>query len=198
VRRILDDYYDYACRAIFAKGGTVMQFVGDEVFAVFGAPEPLADPAAAARDVGLALQAGASELTRALEADGLPPVRFGVGVHVGEVVAAHVGPDHRRQYAVIGDAVNVASRLCGIAEAGDVVVSVAAAGDLRGSVREVELKGVDHPVAVLTLHPGSEAEAASPGVGTQSFDAVDGDGAAARRDDHHVAELPEDLVDGRS
>nr|WP_280158575.1 adenylate/guanylate cyclase domain-containing protein [Rathayibacter oskolensis] len=152
VREILDRYYDFACAVVFEHRGTVMQFVGDEVFAVFGAPDPLDDPASAARACGLALQARAGELERELAAAGLPEVRFGVGVHVGEVVAAHVGPVRRRQYAVIGDPVNVGSRLCGTARAGEVVLSVAVAeGAVGGDVEAVELKGVADPVAMIRV-----------------------------------------------
>jgi adenylate cyclase len=149
VRQILDAYYDYACTIVFAHGGTVMQFVGDEVFAVFGAPEPSEDPAAAARETGVHLQAGAGALRAVLAAAGLPPVEFGVGVHVGEVVAAHVGPVHRRQYAVIGDAVNVGSRLCGIAEAGEVVASERIAAGESWIRQTVTLKGIENPVTVV-------------------------------------------------
>lgn len=152
VREILDKYYDYACARIFEHGGTVMQFVGDEVFAVFGAPDPVEIPAAAARATGIALQADIAVLESELASAGLPPVSFGVSVHVGDVVAAHVGPAHRRQYAVIGDPINVGSRLCGQAKAGEVVMSVAAAGDRpAGTVEMVELKGVAGPVPVIRV-----------------------------------------------
>ena len=151
VRQILERYYEFACAEIFERGGTVMQFVGDEVFAVFGAPEPVGDPAEAARETGLALQARASGLTEQLEAAGLPPVAFGIGVHVGDVVAAHVGPEHRRQYAVIGDPVNVGSRLCGIALAGEVVISEVAAGDLVVDLELADLKGVAESVALIRI-----------------------------------------------
>ena len=151
VRQILERYYEFACAEIFERGGTVMQFVGDEVFAVFGAPEPVGDPAEAARETGLALQARASGLTEQLEAAGLPPVAFGIGVHVGDGVAAHVGPEHRRQYAVIGDPVNVGSRLCGIALAGEVVISEVAAGDLVVDLELADLKGVAESVALIRI-----------------------------------------------
>ncbi|KQQ95447.1 hypothetical protein ASF62_02665 [Leifsonia sp. Leaf325] len=160
VREILDKYYDYACARIFANNGTVMQFVGDEVFAVFGAPDPVEIPGTAARATGLALQADISELKAELAAAGLPPVSFGVSVHIGDVVAAHVGPAHRRQYAVIGDPINVGSRLCGQAKAGEVVMSVAAAGDRpAGTMELLELKGVAGQVPVVRLTPETPAPA---------------------------------------
>lgn len=155
VREILDGYYELVCGEVFARSGTVMQFVGDEVFAVFGAPLPLPDAGQAALDCALAVQRGAEGLRRALVARGLAPVRFGIGLHAGEVVAAHVGPETRRQYAVVGDPVNLGSRLCGAALADTVVVSRDLLDGLRevpaGTADEVALKGVARPVAVLRL-----------------------------------------------
>jgi class 3 adenylate cyclase len=137
--------------------GTVMQSVGDEVFAFFGAPLPMEDPAALAVECARAVQRTAAELDRSLTDRGFPPARFGIGVHGGQVVAAHVGPETRRQYAVVGEAVNLGSRLCGAAGPGEVVVSRAAGAGLDDvpGVRPdvVTLKGVPEPVAVLrTCH----------------------------------------------
>jgi adenylate cyclase len=69
------------------------------------------------------MQQAAAGLNGQLGERGLPAVAYGIGVHRGEVVAAHVGNEIRRQYAVVGDPVNVGSRLCGQARAGEVVVS---------------------------------------------------------------------------
>ena len=156
VRELLDTYYSYAVGIVHGHGGTVMQFVGDEVFAVFGAPIPDESAASAAFACAAALQDGVAVLDAQLGTAGLPSIRFGIGVHRGPVVAAHVGTTDRRQYAVVGDAVNVGSRLCGRALAGDIVVSAAAwqsvfPDDLRNRLEPegtIELKGVADPVAV--------------------------------------------------
>lgn len=160
VRTLLDAYYDYACARIFAHGGTVMQFVGDEVFAVFGAPQLLEDPVAPARAAALELQRDRAELGAALRAAGLPEVGFGIGLHAGPVVAAHVGTDERLQYAVIGDTVNVGSRLCGIAAQGQIVVSPAAGGAgnwADAAAEEVTVKGKERalPIFRCTVAAGS-------------------------------------------
>jgi adenylate cyclase len=141
---------------VFDHGGTVMQYVGDEVFAVFGAPIP--DPGAAAKAVrcARAMQEETSRLGARLAKAGLPPVGYGIGLHLGEVVAAHVGNDIRRQYAVVGDTVNVGSRLCSRARAGEIVMSdaVLAAIDDPPAVEPlgpVELKGKREPLPIHRL-----------------------------------------------
>jgi adenylate cyclase len=151
VREILDAYYAEVCDVVFARAGTVMQFVGDEVFAVFGAPVVLGDPASPALDAADALVDRGPSFRESLVSRGLPEVTFGIGVHVGDVVATHVGPPGRRQYAVVGDAVNVGSRLCGLAAGGEVVASVAAleGRDHSGRHEEVRVKGKDQAIAVV-------------------------------------------------
>ena len=103
----------------------------------------------------------APELNRALAEQSLPPVRYGIGLHSGDVIAAHVGSRVRRQYAVIGDTVNVGSRFCGIAAADEVAFSseVMAACETELAVRTtstVTLKGIDEPViAYVLLRPST-------------------------------------------
>jgi adenylate cyclase len=126
VRRLLDQYYEVMTDIVFRHNGTLIQFIGDEVFAVFGAPLAMADHAPVAlrcaRDM---LDAGPS-LSTTLRSEGLPPCRYGIGLHTGEVVAAHVGSRRRRQYTVLGDTVNIGSRLCGQAGPSEIICS----GDL--------------------------------------------------------------------
>ena len=158
VRRLLDRYYDYAVGIIHDHGGTVMQFVGDEVFAVFGAPIDHDDAPASALRCAAALQDDIGALHDALDENGLPRVEFGIGVHRGPVTTAHVGTIDRRQYSAIGDTVNVGSRLCGVAGAGELVVSAIAAQHLGSAcssrlepAEDVELKGVAGRVPILRL-----------------------------------------------
>jgi adenylate cyclase len=154
VRRLLDHYYDYSVTIVHAHLGTVMQFVGDEVFAVFGAPTAVPDAAGAALACAVELQDRIRELDGALATDDLPSIRFGIGVHRGLVTTAHVGTSDRRQYSAIGDTVNVGSRLCGTAAAGQIVASVAALGGAERIIPgfrpagEVTLKGVAAPMLI--------------------------------------------------
>ncbi len=157
IRVLLNEFYDRMGSAVFAEGGTVLQYVGDEVFAVFGAPLPMDTHAATALRCARAMFAGLGDLQAALAGHGLPPVNFGIGLHSGEVVAAHVGSAARMQYSVIGDAVNVASRHAALAEPGEIIVSATTAALVDvpdGRADNAVLKGVAETVAVQRIRAG--------------------------------------------
>ncbi|MDQ2960639.1 MAG: response regulator [Candidatus Dormibacteraeota bacterium] len=110
-------------RALLAEGGTVMQFVGDAVMAVFGAPFPQADQAERAVRAAEAMHAGQATVNTRWEARGLPPFHLGIGISTGDVAAALLGSDERLEYSVVGDAVNLAQRLQQWAQGGQTVLS---------------------------------------------------------------------------
>jgi class 3 adenylate cyclase len=141
LRDLLDRYYERASRIVFARGGTVLRFVGDEVFAVFGAPLPQQDHAAVALQCAQELLLEHDDLCAELAADGLPAIEYGIGVHVGPVIAADVGSSAHRQYDVLGDAVNIGARLCSYAREGEIVFS-AQVRDAVDAGLEAEALGV--------------------------------------------------------
>ena len=159
VRNILNVYYREVVAALLRHGATVMQFVGDEVFAIFGAPLPMPDHPARAMAAAVDAQDAARTIADDLALEGLPPVHYGIGLNTGEVVTGHVGDAHRLQYTVIGDAVNVGSRFCALARAGEIVCSDAVVSrvedpppmedvgpvDLKGVTREIRLYRVPAP-----------------------------------------------------
>lgn len=147
VRAMLEVYYDVATRVLHEHDGTVMQFVGDEVFAVFGAPLPMGDHAERALAAAQALQAAAADINRQLAPRNVS-IAYGIGLNTGEVVAAHVGSEVHKQYAVVGQTVNVGARLCSLAEPGGIVLSRSVRDALDDVppvelLGEVSLKGVD-------------------------------------------------------
>jgi class 3 adenylate cyclase len=109
-------------RAILGCSGTVMQFVGDAVMAVFGAPVPVADHAGKAVAAALAMHEAQLVVNRRWEAEGLPPFGIGIGVTTGPVAAALLGSAERLEYTVVGDTVNLAQRIQQWAEAGETVI----------------------------------------------------------------------------
>jgi class 3 adenylate cyclase len=154
-------------QAILGEGGTVMQFVGDAVMAVFGAPFPQADHAdraVAAASVMHSLQAGINDRWCA---DGLPPFGLGLGLSSGEAAAALLGSAERLEYTLVGDTVNLSQRLQQFAAAGETVVSEATLRALSRPVDTVPLgarmvKGRDTPVTafkIINLAGGSGAAA---------------------------------------
>lgn len=110
-------------RALLAEGGTVMQFVGDAVMAVFGAPFAQPDHAERAVRAAAAMHTSQAELNAQWEASGLPVFHLGIGVSTGDVAAALLGSEERLEYSVVGDAVNLAQRLQQWAEGGQTVLS---------------------------------------------------------------------------
>jgi class 3 adenylate cyclase len=110
-------------RAILSAGGTVMQYVGDAVMAVFGAPEPSTDHADRALVAAAAMHAAQVDVNAQWVLEGLEPFPLGIGVSTGDVAAAILGSEERLEYTVVGDAVNLCQRLQQFATDGEIVVS---------------------------------------------------------------------------
>jgi class 3 adenylate cyclase len=102
-----------------------MQFVGDSVMAVFGAPDPLPDHADRALRAANAIQQAQVALNRRWQAVELPAFELGVGLSTGLVAAALIGSAERAEYSLVGDAVNLAQRLQQFASPGETVLSEA-------------------------------------------------------------------------
>jgi len=138
-------------RAVLDAGGTLMQYVGDSVMAVFGAPEPCADHADRALAAARAMHAAQSALNAEWAASGLEPFPLGIGLSTGDVVAAMLGSDERLEYTVVGDAVNLCQRLQQFAADGEIVASDATWEQLSIKPEAEDLgehlvKGRTHPV----------------------------------------------------
>ncbi len=112
-------------RAILAHDGTVMQFVGDAVMAVFGAPNPLAHHAARAVDAAVAMHEAQANVNAEWASHDLEPFGLGIGLSTGMVAAALLGSDERLEYSVVGDTVNLTQRLQQWGEPGETVLSEA-------------------------------------------------------------------------
>jgi class 3 adenylate cyclase len=110
-------------RAILAAGGTVMQYVGDAVMAVFGAPVSYLDHADRALKAAIAMHDAQAAVNERWQADGLPAFGLGIGLSTGEVAAALLGSDERVEYTVVGDAVNLTQRLQQFGQPGQTVLS---------------------------------------------------------------------------
>lgn len=162
VRAMLNRFYELLTDIILSKGGTVLKFVGDEVFAVFGAPLPVPQHPQVTLDCAIEIQARAPELAAQLADLEIPAVHMGIGMNSGDVVAAHVGGGRRRQYDVVGDTVNLASRLCGQAGKGEIVLTEVMLGLLdtvppHESMGAVALKGLDEPVPLVRVVVGERS-----------------------------------------
>ena len=156
VASVVGRHLSAMAEVIAAHGGTIDKFQGDAVMAVFGAPEPLADHAERALRCAIAMQARHAELNAAgWDVDGLSELGVGIGVNTGSVIAGTVGGAGRLEYTVVGDAVNIASRLQGEATAGEIVATgstVAAAPAISCEALGPRLvKGREEPVDVFRI-----------------------------------------------
>ncbi len=109
----LNDYYTNIANQVHVGGGIVGKYGGDSILAFFGAPqpEPPHKSSTAALLTALALQETIEAMSERWRLLGLPPIRAGMGVSIGPVVAGPIGSEQQFEYTVIGDAVNLASRL---------------------------------------------------------------------------------------
>jgi adenylate cyclase len=110
----LRDYLGSLSASIIAAGGTVDKYIGDAIMAFWGAPAPNPRHATDACRAALRCQAKLQELRPGWQAAGKPPFFARIGVNTGEVVVGNIGSEARLEYTVIGDAVNLASRLEGL------------------------------------------------------------------------------------
>jgi adenylate cyclase len=111
VVRDLNAYFTEMDAAIRGHGGLVLQFIGDEIEAVFGAPVARADHAESAVRAALEMRTRMDHLNAERRRTGKVALRHGIGVHTGRVLAGNIGSSERLSYALVGDAVNLASRI---------------------------------------------------------------------------------------
>jgi adenylate cyclase len=111
VVRMLRDYHERMTAPIFACGGTVDKYIGDEIFAVFGLPEGSTEDAANAPKCANMMLAALECWNVERQTRGEPPLAIGIGLNYGPAVLGDVGSEHSFSFTVIGDTVNTASRL---------------------------------------------------------------------------------------
>jgi adenylate cyclase len=155
---LLNEYFTEMVAVITAEGGVVDKYIGDNIMAVFGAPVTRADDAVRATRAAIGMREALARLNARFVTRNGPELRFGIGLHTGEVVAGNIGSPSRMEYTVIGDAVNVASRLESATKelATDILISEAtrvAAGDavVAEAIAEIAVKGREQPVQVYTI-----------------------------------------------
>ncbi|MGZ8751826.1 MAG: adenylate/guanylate cyclase domain-containing protein [Acidimicrobiia bacterium] len=149
--RQLNEHRAEMNRAILGASGTVMQFVGDAVMAVFGAPTAQPDHADLAVVAARTMHEAQDAVNARWIEAGLPRFCLGIGLSTGEVAAALLGSDERLEYTLVGDVVNLSQRLQQWAEPGETVLSEPTWAALRAPVDAVQLepetvKGRDAPV----------------------------------------------------
>lgn len=169
VARLLNEYFSYITRLATLCHGTIDKFIGDCAMVVFGVTESDPEHRLHGLTCAIMLQRLVARLNVAREIRGEPRVRFRIGVNSGAMLAGNLGASDRMQYTVVGDTVNLASRLMSIAEPGETVVpqELADEGRVAKYIQtrhslEIRIRGRDTPVPICRIgtiraEPGLDA-----------------------------------------
>jgi adenylate cyclase len=150
---LLNEYFTEMVDAVMDENGVVDKYIGDAIMAVFGAPVAKPDSAISAVRAAVGMRHALAELNKKLVERGEKQIETGIGIHTGEVVAGNIGSEKRMEYTVIGDTVNLASRLesatkelgVAILIGQDTYELVKDHFELR-QVKEITVKGREQPV----------------------------------------------------
>lgn len=162
VVELLNQYFDMMIEIVFRMNGTVDKIIGDEIMVLFGAPLAFPDDTLRAALCALTMRRELERFNRLRASLGEPPLEAGIGINRGSVISGNIGSRKRMDYTVIGDTVNLASRLVAAARPGEIIVSRSAAVCLdRGftlqDMGSLKVKGRREPVEVLRLLDGPAA-----------------------------------------
>ena len=153
---LLNEYFTLMTDLIFENGGTLDKYMGDGIMALFGAPITKPDDAARAVKTAVQMQQALHNLNRSWDAEGHPAWMMGVGVHTGQVTAGNIGSAKRMDYTVIGDTVNLASRLCSNAAGSQILISEQTWAELGDSfpakrLEPIRVKGKETPIQIFEI-----------------------------------------------
>jgi class 3 adenylate cyclase len=153
---LLNELMDLLSGAITRNGGIVNKFLGDGLMAMFGAPKPLEGHALKAVKAGLEMQKWMARWNDRRVARGLPSFYSGIGINTGLAMCGRVGAEDRMEYTLIGEEVNLASRICGKAAPKQVLITKQTHDQIQGkvNVRELEpvsVKGLSYPIKVFEV-----------------------------------------------
>lgn len=153
---LLNNYLGAMSDRVAEHGGTVDEFIGDAVLAVFGAPILHDDDARRACACAVAMQSAMADVNARNQAIGLPAVEMGIGLGTGEVVVGNIGSERRAKYGVVGGRVNLTSRIAAQARGGQILASEETIRDAGKSIRcrgpdQVALKGMTGLVPIYEV-----------------------------------------------
>ncbi len=158
VIKSMRSYFTAMQKAIRKHQGLVLQYVGDEIEAAFGVPLPDNDHANKAVMAALEMRKILEELNTGRVKEGKTPFKHGIGIHTGGLLAGNTGSEDQPSYALIGDTVNLASRLQGLTKefGTEIIVSAATRAGLNDSFElkklpATKVKGKSHSVEIFAL-----------------------------------------------
>lgn len=155
VVKLLNRYLGRMTEIILEHKGTIDEFLGDAVLAVFGAPRRGTDDAERAVRCAIAMQAAMDEINEDNKADGLPVLSMALALNTGSVVAGNIGSERRSKYGFVGHAMNVTSRIEDVSGPGEILIADSTLQQLSGHYavgeqRTLSVKGIEE---ALIVHP---------------------------------------------
>jgi len=139
---MLNEFFSAMADIVFHFEGTLDKFIGDCIMAVWGPPSPHKDDAHRALLAALEMQDAVSQLNAQRKKAKLPKLSVGIGVNTGQAIVGYMGSTKRHEFTAIGDAVNVASRLCNLARGGEILTT-------SGTLEKARGKFVAEPMSVV-------------------------------------------------
>jgi class 3 adenylate cyclase len=138
---------------IMAHQGTIDEFIGDAILAVFGAPQRRDDDADRAVNCALAMQAAMAEINALNRAEDLPEIHTGIALNTGDVIAGNIGSERRSKYGFVGHPMNVTSRIEDVTAGGEILVADSTLQSLTGNFRvgdsqSINVKGIGQSILV--------------------------------------------------
>ena len=120
---LINHYFEFMSEAISRNKGTVIEFLGDGIFSVFGAPIDLPDHPAAAVRCAVEMQNAMEKVNAWNREKGYPEMEMGIGIHTGLAVVGNIGSEHKMKYGCMGETVNLAGRLESLSTGGQIYIS---------------------------------------------------------------------------
>ncbi len=158
VADFLNEYFTYIAKVAELWNGTIDKFIGDCAMVVFGVPEQDADHRFHAIACAVMIRRLTERLNLIREEQGKPHVYFRIGVNTGPMLAGNMGSHDRMQYTVVGDSVNLASRLSSVAEKGEIVIRDEQYNDhdvkrrvIARRYKRIKVRGKEQPITVFRV-----------------------------------------------
>ena len=151
VVKLLNGFFDKMIDVVFKYNGTLDKIIGDELMVLYGAPLKKKDDILNAVNTAKEMFTTLDKFNKEMLSDGFPELRIGIGINYGKVICGNIGSEQQMNYTVIGDTVNLASRLCSAAKPGEIIISESIYKKLKGEHQfkvneDLSLKGKRKPV----------------------------------------------------
>ena len=151
VVKLLNSFFDKMIDVVFKYNGTLDKIIGDELMVLYGAPLKKADDILNAVKTAKEMFTTLDEFNVKMLEEGYPELNIGIGINYGKVICGNIGSEQQMNYTVIGDTVNLASRLCSAAKPGEIIISDSVYKNLDDTIgfslnEKLSLKGKKQPV----------------------------------------------------